>query len=209
MNVTNSTIAGAILSGGKNTRMKDKNKAFININGMPLIQKIVNLLGRIFDEIMIITNSPEEYKAYQGKCTILADKIKDIGPLGGIYTGLSETGKDAVFFVACDMPNLHNDVILKEISFFDRTGCDAVIPRIDSLIEPLHSIFKTNLKNKLYDFVKNRRDYSIRNFLQTINVSYMCLEDNQFHRNAFQNINTIKDLEEMEKIDANQIKDMD
>ncbi len=188
-------IAGAILAGGDSIRMNGQNKAFLHINGIPLIQKTINLLKKIFEEIMIITNTPNEYKAYQKECTILEDKIKGIGPLEGIYTGLSSTKKDAVFFVACDMPNLHIDFILKEITLFNQSNCDALIPEIGSFIEPLHSIFKTSLKHKMYDFINTTQDYSIKNFLKTINVSYMDLEDNQFNKNIFKNINTLEDLE--------------
>ncbi len=201
MNNVNSDIACAILAGGKNARMKGRNKAFLKIDSTPLIQKTISLLAGIFDEILIITNSPGQFCSYQDKCCILEDKIKEIGPIGGIYTGLSEANKEAVFFAACDMPNLHNDLILKQISYFNRVKCDAVIPRIGSLIEPLHSIFKTNLKSNFYDFIKASRDYSIRSFLQTINVSYMDLEDNQFHRHIFKNINTIEEWEEINKGD--------
>ena len=45
-------IAGAILAGGRNTRMGGKNKAFLNMNGIPIIQIIVSLFKELFSEIV-------------------------------------------------------------------------------------------------------------------------------------------------------------
>ena len=188
-------IAGAILAGGKNSRMEGKNKAFLQINGTTLIQRTIDLLDKIFDEIMIITNSINEYSAFNKRCTIIKDKVKDIGPLGGIYAALSETSKDAVFFVPCDMPFLHNDIMQMVISSFYETNCNAVVLRIGSLVEPVHAVYKTDLKDELFDFIKTSQNYSIKNFLKRINVHYLDLEDDQFHRKIFKNINTIKDWE--------------
>jgi len=186
------------LAGGKNMRMKGKNKAFLQINRIPLIEKTIDLFAQIFDEIMIITNEPQTYKTYTGRCAIIEDKIKDIGPLGGIYTGLLNTDHDAVFFVACDMPNLQNDTIQLVISGLNERY-DAVVPRIGFLVEPLHSVYRKELSEKIHHFIESGRDYCIRSFLQTVNVSYLDLEDNKSVRNTFKNVNTLKDWEKMNR----------
>ena len=62
----------------------------------------------IFKEVILVTNSPEDYVLFENECRIIPDIIKDKGPLGGIHSALSNTAKKAVFFVACDMPYLHN-----------------------------------------------------------------------------------------------------
>jgi len=192
-------IAAAILSGGKNKRMGGRNKAFVEIDGAPLIQNTIKLLKEIFPEVLIVTNAPAEYSAYKKDCRIIGDEIKDIGPLGGIHTALSKTSKAAVFFVACDMPFLHNAFIREEIEYFNKTGCDGLVPRVGTLIEPLHAIYKKGLKDRVADFVKNSGDRSIKSFLETVNVSYWDLEDNLLHRSIFKNLNTEEDLREAKK----------
>ena len=72
-----------ILAGGKSTRM-GFDKQFLELNKKRLIDIIINKLKEEFEEIIIVTNKPEEYRKYTQK--ILSDKIKDVGPLGGIYT---------------------------------------------------------------------------------------------------------------------------
>ncbi|MFH2138553.1 MAG: molybdenum cofactor guanylyltransferase [Candidatus Omnitrophota bacterium] len=188
-------VTGAILSGGRNRRMKGRNKAFIEIDGNPIIDRTVAIFESIFNEIIIITNEVEEYSNYRDKCVIVNDEIKNIGPLGGIHAALSTAKNNAVFFSACDMPNLHNEIIISQIDYFNKKKGDALLPRIGNLVEPLHAIYKKSIKDDLEQFIKNSPDHSVKSFLKTINVAYWDLENTSFYRNTFKNINTPEDID--------------
>lgn len=192
-------ISGAILAGGKNKRMGGKNKAFINIGKATIIEKTINLLKPIFDEIILVTNSPGDYRAYEKDCHIITDIIKDSGPLGGIHAALAHTSKTGVFFVACDMPFLHNEVILRQLDCFNKIKCDAVVPRRGGLIEPLHAVYKSSLQDKVRSYLKKSNDYSVKGFLDTVDAYYLDLEENLFYRNIFRNLNTPQDLKAVRK----------
>jgi molybdopterin-guanine dinucleotide biosynthesis protein A len=187
-------VAATILAGGKNRRMNGVNKSFIRVKDTPIIQRTIDILKGIFEEVIIVTNSFEDYAAYKGDCSIIADRIRNIGPLGGMFTALSQTSKTAVFFVACDMPFLHNEFILNQLAYFEKRNCDALVPRIGGTIEPLHAIYKKILVDDIRDFVQENRDYSVRSFLKTINVCYWDLRDSPFHRDIFRNVNTQEDV---------------
>ncbi len=187
-------IAAAILAGGRNSRMGGVNKAFIRINGVPVIKIALGILKKSFDEIIIVANSPHSFKLYQKVALITEDLIKDVGPLGGIHSALSMTSKEAVFFVACDMPFLHNGLIQQQLDYFKTKDCNVLVPRISNFIEPIHSIYKKNLADGIVRFVKENGNYSIRSFLKTVNVCYWDLEDTFFHRNIFRNVNTEEDV---------------
>ncbi|MFH1504189.1 MAG: molybdenum cofactor guanylyltransferase [Candidatus Omnitrophota bacterium] len=189
-----SSIACAILAGGKNSRM-GRDKAFLQVGGVPIIQRTLALLKGISEEVIIVTNSPRDYSLYKKDSLIVADIIKDAGPLGGIHSALSHTSKKSVFFIACDMPFLHNDIITRQFQLFNKTDCDAFIPRIGGFIEPLHAIYKSKLKNNLSLFIKKSDNYSIRRWLEAVNVSYFDLEGNADNKNIFKNINTPYDLD--------------
>jgi len=53
-------ITGIILAGGKSSRF-GSNKALAKFNGTPLIERAIGILGKVFKNLMIITNSPLEY----------------------------------------------------------------------------------------------------------------------------------------------------
>ncbi len=50
-------MTGVILSGGKNRRMGE-NKAFLAVDGEPLIDRTVRLFRAVFKEVIIVTSSP-------------------------------------------------------------------------------------------------------------------------------------------------------
>ena len=193
-------IACSILAGGKNSRMGGKNKAFLTINDNTVLDIMLEKLEKIFDEIIIVTNTPDEFDHLKSKCIIITDLIKNIGPLGGFYSALSCSSKESVFFFPCDMPFINEELINKQISVFNETDCDAVVPKVGKWLEPLHSIFKININSKLFSFVNSDQKYNIRDFLKTINVFYLDLEENNHHNKIFTNINTPEDLEKIMKM---------
>jgi len=192
-------IACAVLTGGKNTRMSGRNKAYLLIDGIPIIQRTIDLLKGIFKDIILVTNSPDDYRQYEGGCLIVTDIIRDVGPLGGIHAALSGVSQDAVFFVACDMPFLHNGIIRRQIEYFQRVRCDAVIPKIGDSIEPLHGIYSTALIDKIERYVNESSDYPVRGFLDTIDTAYFELPDEEDSRRVFSNINTAQDWERIKQ----------
>jgi len=193
-------IAGVILAGGKNARIGGKCKAFIQLNDKSFLNIITSTLEQIFNEIIIVTNNPSDFTAFINKYSIITDKIKDVGPLGGINSALYHCSAEAIFVVSCDMPYLNKELIEKQIEFYNKSDCDVLIPRIGSFIEPLHSIYKKTTFDILQSFINETQDYSIRNFLKLINVQYMEIEDNELNRQAFTNINTHEDFERINKI---------
>jgi len=186
-------IACGILAGGKNTRISGIDKAFIKYNDIPLIDNILSKLTTVFDEIIIVTNSPEKYN--YNNCIITSDIYKNIGPLGGIYTALAKSTKESVFIFSCDMPFLNINLIIKQIIAFNKSNKEIFIPQIEDNIEPLHAIYKKSLTGKLKDYIDNTKDYSVRNYILGSDYSYFNLKNTKSNKISFTNINTLSDIE--------------
>ena len=118
-------VTGVILAGGKSLRY-GRNKALVKIDGIPLIERVINVMGSLFRHLILITNTPHEYSYL--KLPMHEDLIKGLGPLGGIFTALMTIRNEAGFFVACDMPHLNQP-------------CQALI----------YLRLRQNYNNKLYD----------------------------------------------------------
>lgn len=130
------TVTGVIQAGGKSTRMGGRPKALIQLGGKPIIERIVDVLGQVLSDLLIITNTPDLY-AYLG-LPMVPDVFPDHGSLGGIYSGLKAARGDA-FTVACDMPFLHPEVVRLVVS---RAGAaDVVIPKVGDQLETLHALY--------------------------------------------------------------------
>ncbi len=116
-------VTGAILAGGKSRRM-GVNKAFLRLGDRTLIEHGIHRIQPITDELLIITNTPDEYN-HLGIET-KADIIPNSGTLGGIHSALTYSTNDAVICVGCDNPFINTDLLLYLISMLGKY--DAVIP---------------------------------------------------------------------------------
>jgi len=190
-------IAGLILVGGKSSRY-GSNKAMVEVDGIRLIERAVRVMRPLFQEVILLTNTPRDY-AYLG-LPMVEDLIKGLGPLGGVYTGLETISCGAGFFVACDMPFLNQALILHLVA--SRKGFDAVVPRVGWMIEPLHAVYTKRCLPAIRHLIDSR-EYQIFKFLPNVRVRYVEAEEIRVHDpqlRSFFNINEPQDLLETEKL---------
>lgn len=129
-------VTAVILAGGKSTRMKN-NKALLPYSGELFIERIHRQLADIFDEVILVTNTPELYRFVP--CRIVQDVYPGLGSLAGIHAGLTHSTTPYIFTVACDMPYLNPELIRLILS--RKEGFDVVIPESEGGFEPLHAVY--------------------------------------------------------------------
>lgn len=189
-------MTGIILSGGRNLRM-GRNKAFLKVGGRAIIETTLSLFSTLFDEVILVTNSPEEYQHLQQKIKIITDIYPMTGSLNGILTGITHAFSYYSFVVACDMPFLNRDIILyltKRIESVE--GYDVVLPVSDKGDEPLHAIYSKSCCRPMADMIK-KGDVRIGALFSQVKVKRIGPDelrplDPEF--SSFFNINTPEDL---------------
>ncbi|HLN55237.1 MAG TPA: molybdenum cofactor guanylyltransferase [Bacteroidales bacterium] len=192
-------ISAAILSGGAAKRFGGITKANIVVGGRTIVSRILNSFSGMFDEIMIITNSPAEYSCIQG-VRLVPDIVQGVGPLGGIHAALSASSSDAVFVVAGDMPLVNSALVLEQMKQFRAGIPDALIPRKGKYIEPLHSIYSKRVLSLLDDYLRKNRGHAVWEFITTLNAEYFEYAGNPEAANSFMNVNSPEDALLIEKI---------
>ena len=192
-------ISGVILAGGAGKRLNGIIKAKLVIHGKTVISMITDTLKDLFDEIIIVTNTPDEFKEY---CMfkMFGDQYLNKGPLAGIHSAMTHSLCDTIFVVAGDMPLIEQDIIIRQIEFFYDNNFDVVIPRMNQFIEPLHGIYKKSLLRSLEQQLEGTNDNSIMSFLKKTNSGYLQFEESEKTKRAFLNINSSSDLIIVEKI---------
>ena len=116
-------VTGVILAGGKSKRMGE-NKAFLQLGRNTIIGHIIGSLQPLADELILITNNPDEYAHLNIR--MYSDIVPNTGALGGIHTGLTYASHDSVLCVGCDSPFLNSDLLKYLISVLGEY--EAVIP---------------------------------------------------------------------------------
>ncbi|MFC1666520.1 molybdenum cofactor guanylyltransferase [Candidatus Omnitrophota bacterium] len=183
------SFSGVILAGGKSSRMGSP-KPFIRVNGKRIIDIILDVFSSIFDKIFIVTDDKDKFSEFKD-IKIVEDVVKDCGPLGGIYTGLKAIVNPKAFFVACDMPFLHNELIVRLLDVAKEDQADCVVPCSDRGLEPLHAVYSKATIASLENAIR-RRDFSMANLLTQVNCKYVKAEKEE--STSFININSPEDL---------------
>ena len=130
-------VTGVIQAGGKSTRMGGQPKALLELGGRRIIERVLDAVAPVVDDVLIVTNTPELYGFL--RLPMVPDAYPEHGSLGGIFTGLAAAAGEAAFTVACDMPFLHADVARLVVA---RAGQgDVVIPRVGAQLETLHALY--------------------------------------------------------------------
>ncbi len=139
-------FGGAVLAGGASKRM-GFNKALVEINGEPLISKVAKTLNRAgVMNLKIVGGDSKTFTLLGHEC--LADEHPDEGPLGGIITALNhfnDKGKKHVLVVACDLPNISEDLIRKMIEHSLKEPKSIVIPLVDGHLQWMHVLWPTSV----------------------------------------------------------------
>ncbi|OGP90915.1 MAG: hypothetical protein A2157_05595 [Deltaproteobacteria bacterium RBG_16_47_11] len=190
------SITGAILSGGKSLRM-GKNKAFIKIEGVPIIQRINDLFQKLFQETLIVTNRRDFYLHL--KASVYEDLLPGSGALGGLYTGLFYSSFHYSFTVACDMPYLNAGLIHYLRQYME--GHDVVVPRTEDGLQPLHAIYSKNCIEPIQRVLQNKKTRII-DFYHLVRVKI--IEPKEIlsidpYMESFININTPEELIRLKK----------
>ena len=130
-------VAAVILAGGESRRM-GRDKAWITLDGVPLLPLAVAKVRALgVEEIMISGRAGEDYSAL--RCPVLFDLAPGFGQLGGIERALHQCASPLLLVLAVDMPRMSVGYLQNLVSHCDpRTG---VVPRLHHQLEPLAAIY--------------------------------------------------------------------
>jgi FdhD protein/molybdopterin-guanine dinucleotide biosynthesis protein A len=173
------------------------NKALLPYRGGRFIESIRQQLSGLFDEVLLVTNSPDQY-SFLG-CRMVPDLYQGMGALAGLHAGLEGSRTPHIFAVACDMPYL-NDTLIKAL-LARRHLADVVIPESGQGLEPLHSVYSRECLPAMERVLQAGKRRIISFFpevrVHTFVSNHVATIDSDF--SSFRNINTPADYFELRK----------
>jgi len=128
-----------IQAGGMSSRMGE-DKALKIFLGKPLIQRVIERMTPIADEIIVTTNRPAEYAFLNLR--LVPDLKPGRGALGGLYTAIASATHPMVAVVACDMPFASQMFFEGARKLMVKEEADVIIAKTDEGYEPLHALYR-------------------------------------------------------------------
>lgn len=185
-------ITGIVLAGGKSSRM-GKDKAMCNFRDKPLVEYAIEALEPFCGEILLSTNLTGGYEKYG--FALVNDDVKEIGPMGGIYSCLKKSKTKHNFVLSCDTPFIGKDLV-KFIIDNISNDFDIVAPiHQNSLLEPLCAYYNISVLPELKTFIE-RRDFKLMGLLKSLRLKQLVIDNNLgfYNQKLFNNLNTSEDL---------------
>ena len=194
-------ITAVILSGGKSSRM-GTNKSLLKIGEKTIIERLRDLLQRMFKDVILITNDPDDYK-FLG-LSIYEDIFRHRGPLAGIHSGLKHSKTDVNFIISCDLPFMTMEMINYLIEY--KTNKLVTVAKADGFIQqlagkyskeclsPSEKILKELINNENRNTVQKKRKCNVLSLIETVGAEIIRPESLPFYNeDLYFNMNRTKD----------------
>lgn len=193
-------LLGAVIAGGESRRYGSP-KALARVGGTRIIDRVVDALGRVVPDVVLLANEPELFQ------DLGLDSRPDIqsgqGVLGGLLTGLlwaRERGQRGILALACDMPFPSVPVLERLRDLAD--SADVVVPESQGRrgIEPLCAAYGIGCIPAIESSLEagDRRMIGFHDQVSVRRVPFEQVEALCDPDRAFLNVNTPEDQERAE-----------
>jgi molybdopterin-guanine dinucleotide biosynthesis protein A len=189
----------AIQAGGQSARM-GVDKALKPFLGRPLIQRVIERLAPIADEMIVTTNRPADYVFLN--VPLFADLKPGRGALGGLYTAVASASSPIVAVVACDMPFASGRLLEAAARLLVEAEADVVIPTSAEGMEPLHAIYRRATCGPAIEAALAADQWKVIAWFPLVKVRVLTPDEIKEHDpsgRAFWNLNTPEEFAEAEK----------
>ncbi|WP_181348379.1 molybdenum cofactor guanylyltransferase [Thalassobacillus sp. CUG 92003] len=185
-------VQGAVLAGGQSSRM-GTNKAWLELNGRPVIDRVTNIMAEWADQITIVADEREAFNSQP--YPVISDIHTGIGPMGGLHAALSRMDEGVLALSACDTPFIEKGVYQHLLQELNRLEASIVIPVHHNRYHPMSGLYSTRLLSHIEDAIE-KHHYSLRQLWQRTDVHFVeafpGISDQQLDAHFF-NMNTPED----------------
>ncbi len=178
-----------ILSGGKSSRM-GSDKALLFYKGKSFLEHLIEISQPLSQKIIIVSDNA---KHHINGVERINDIHKDIGPLGGLYSGLKHSDTDWNFVLSCDTPFLkieNLNVLKQQISEQKKAIFYASENKTHFLIGLYHKSILPYIEKQIKE-----QQYSLKALIDKIEHRYIPILQKESVN--FTNINTLSDIKDI------------
>jgi molybdopterin-guanine dinucleotide biosynthesis protein A len=194
-----------IQAGGQSSRMGE-DKALKPFLGRPLIQRVIERLTPIADEVIVTTNHPDDFSFLSLR--LFPDLKPDRGALGGLYTAIASATHPHVAVVACDMPFTSPMLIEAMSRLLVEKEADVVIAKSDDHYEPLHAVYRRETSLPAIESAIEEDKWKVIAWFPQVKVHTLSPHDVRKYDSsglAFWNVNTPEEFAKAEEIAKNNL----
>jgi molybdenum cofactor guanylyltransferase len=194
VNTVSIVSAGIVLAGGQSRRM-GTDKALLPQPGTEhetFVEHLTGTLKPLCSEVVLVVRDAFQATLYSelADARIVTDRVPGVGPLMGLYSGLSAVQTPRALVTAVDMPFVQRDILA--FLFAQASDEVALVPMVDNMPQVLLAVYPRSVLPLLEALLHaGRRD--LRALLEVAPVRY--IEEAQLRAieptlRSFVNVNT-------------------
>ena len=177
-----------------------QDKALKLFLGRPLIQRVIERLRPITDDVIVTTNRPEDYGFLN--LPLFTDLKPGRGALGGLYTALFSAKHSSVAVAACDMPFANAELFKAASEILVKDKADIVIAKTEEGYEPLHAVYRRETCIPAIEAAIDADKWRMDAWFPQVKIHLLTPEEIKRYdssSSAFLNINTPEDFAKAEE----------
>lgn len=184
------SLTGLILAGGRGRRMQGRDKGWLTLDGLPLVEHVLRRLRPQVRTVAISANrNLDRYRALG--LPVWPDSLPDRpGPLAGILTALERIDSEWLLVVPVDCPVLPADLGARLLSAATARPASAAVASVADRIQPAFCLVHRRCRTDLADYLA-RGERRLGAWLARQPAVVVDFRDQP---DAFDNLNTPRDL---------------
>ena len=182
-----------------------EDKALKPFLARPLIQRVIERLAPIADELLVTTNHPENYSFLNLR--LIPDLKPGRGALGGLYTAIASASNSYVAVVACDMPFASATLLEAATQLTVQEAADVVIAKAEEGYEPLHAVYRRETCLTAIEAAIDADMWKMIAWFPQVKVRVLTSDEIKYYDPAglaFWNVNTPEEFAKAEKLATSQ-----
>ena len=188
------SVAGAILVGGRSTRM-GKDKARLMLGSKTVLEHVIKAMAKFCDPLVLVGAQPGDYAEID--LPAQPDVFPGTGPLGGIYTALVSSGAPEILIATCDQPFLQARCLTQLLNATE--SALAVCYSSPQGIQPFPGLYR-RASLPLLENALREGSYSVRQWLRRQREKVELITAGPELESCFFNLNTPVDWQRAEQL---------
>ena len=166
-----------VLAGGRSRRFGDRDKAFVPVEGTPMVRRVADRLAPATDELVVNCRDDQaaDVRAALADAPrnprLAVDPVSDRGPLYGLRTGLRVAAGRYAVVAACDMPFVAPALLAHLCDRVQDAGVTAAVPEFDGRRQPLCAVYRVDPAREACETAIERGDRRLTNLLDILDAA--------------------------------------
>ena len=162
---------GLILCGGKSSRMLGQNKALVDFNGEPLLQRIKSRFQPQVDGLLLnLAANSEQYRSFDLDYVI--DNASDLGPLMGLASAFEHTqAMRNIALCPCDATFIPSNLVAVLNERMAVEDADIVCPAYQGQLQPTFALWHRRTAQRVISATAQEGAAGLKELYSKFNVA--------------------------------------